>query len=298
MHILAAYDGSPYSKFALDGLRKLAHRHEIDLSIVMVSAFPSMADWSGTTQANYATQFIKPQRKADEKRLQETADSIGDDFRSVRTHLRSGPPGVEIVKLAKSENVDLVVCGAIGRSAIFRVLLGSVSDYVATSADCSALVIRPPASSSGDVQLTPTLPRRVLVGVGNAESDGRLTDWIARLKLPPETDLDLVYVMESRPEYELELLRKATAYWKELRSTASRHLGMMDDKLTASGHRVESKLVEAPHIGAALVEHATKRDCGLIIVGDRRESIVARMLLGSTSRHVLRQAPCSVLIAR
>ena len=298
MHILTAYDDSPYSKYALNCLRQLPHRDEIDLSLVTVSAFPSMVDWSRTTQANYATQFIKPQREADEKRIQEIADSVDGDFRSIRTHLPSGPPGVEIVELAKSENVDLIVCGAIGRSAISRVFLGSVSDYVATSAESSVLVIRPPAVTSRSSLPEPVVPRRVLVGVGNAQTDGRLSDWIARLQLPPDSEIDLVYVMETRPEYELDLLRKASAYWEEVRSTASGHIETMSDELTDAGHRVQRTLVEAPHIGAALVEHANKRDCDLIIVGDRRETIVARILLGSTSRHVLRQAPCSVLIAR
>lgn len=138
----------------------------------------------------------------------------------------------------------------------------------------------------------------MLIGVGNAETDRQLTDWISELQLPSDTEIEFVYVMETRPEYELDLLRKASAYWEEVRSTASRHIETMSDELTAAGHRVKSELVEAPHIGAALVDHANKRDCDLIIVGDRRESILARMLLGSTSRHVLRQAPCSVLIAR
>ena len=149
MHILTAYDDSPYSRFALDGLSKLPHRGEIDLSLVTVSTVPSMADWFGTTQANDATQFIKPQREADEKRMQEIADSVAASFRSIRTHLPSGSPGVEIVKLGKSEKVDLIVCGAIGRSALSRVFLGSVSDYVSTSAECSVLVIRPPAVTTG-----------------------------------------------------------------------------------------------------------------------------------------------------
>ncbi len=297
MHILTAYDDSPYSKYALNCLRQLPHRDEIDLSLVTVSAFPSMVDWSGTTQANYATQFVKPQREADEKRIQKIADAVDGDFRGIRPHLLSGAPGVEIVKLGKSENVDLIVCGAIGRSAISRVFLGSVSDYVATSAESSVLVIRP-AVKSGSSLPEPVVPRRVLVGVGNAQSDGRLSDWIARLQLPPDTEIDLVYVMETRPEYELDLLRKASAYWEEVRSMASGHIETMSDELTAAGYRVQRTLVEAPHIGAALVEHANKRDCNLIIVGDRRETIVARILLGSTSRHVLRQAPCSVLIAR
>ena len=268
MHILAAYDHSPYSKFALDSLRTLAHRDEIDLSLVTVSVFPSMVDWSRTTQANYATQFVKPQREADEKRIQEIADSIDDDFRSVRTYLPSGSPGVEIVKLGKSENVDLIVCGAIGRSALSRVFLGSVSDYVATSAERSVLVIRPPVDTSGNALAEPVSPRRVLVGVGNAETDGRLTDWIAQLQLSSNTEIDLVYVMETRPEYELDLLRKASAYWEELRSTASKHIETMSDELTAIGHGVQRTLIEASHIGAALVEHANKRDCDLIIVGD------------------------------
>lgn len=298
MHILAAYDDSPYSQYALQGLCQFPIRDEIDLSLVTVSAFPSMVTWGVTAEPNYATQFVEPQREADEKRLQEVADSVDQGFRSVRTHLPSGSPGAEIVKLSQSESVDLVACGAIGRSAISRVFLGSVSDYVATSAECSVLVIRPPVVDTDGTMPQPVAPRRVLVGVSNAETDGRLTDWITKLQLPPETDVDLVYVMETRPEYDLDLLRRASTYWKEMQSAASKHVETMGDALTSAGHQVQRRLVEAPHIGAALVEHARKRDCQLIIVGDRRETIVGRLLLGSTSRHVLRHAPCSVLIAR
>ncbi|WP_162006570.1 universal stress protein [Roseimaritima sediminicola] len=304
MHILAAYDGSPYSDYAIEALRRLPHRERVDLSLVTVTVFSSMAAWVATNHAQYGTQLIEPQRAADGRRLEKIADKVRADFRSVRTHLLNGAPGVEIVKFASEHPPDLVICGAIGRSAIARVLLGSVSDYVATSADCSVLVVRPPedfssvAASPEAQPPSPMLPQRVLVGIGNAETDGRLTDWIERLRLAPETQVDLVYVMEKRPEYELDLLRSASAYWKEVRSVAAEHIETVTETLTAAGHRVEAELVEAPHIGAALAEHARKQATDLIIVGDQRQSMVQRVLLGSTSRHVLRHGPCSVLIAR
>jgi len=51
-------------------------------------------------------------------------------------------------------------------------------------------------------------------------------------------------------------------------------------------------------IGQALLDYATEHECKLIITGDRCGTIVERIVLGSTSRYVLREAPCSVLIAR
>lgn len=307
MHILAAYGGSPYSQFMLDSLGKLPSASEADVSLVMVSAFPAVKEGSAAARASYATQFIGPQRQAEERQLHAVAESIDEHFRSVHPHLLHGSPGVEIVKFGETENVDLIVCGAIGQSALSRVLLGSVSDTIATGATCSTLVIRPPtdsrdhrssASESTPLLPPPLTPKRVLIGVGNAESDGRLTDWITRMSLSTTTQIDLVYVMERHPEYELDLLRKASAYWSEVRSTAVGHMDQMCADLQAIGYRVNSTLLEAPHVGAALIEQAKKLDCNLIVVGDRRETMMSRILLGSTSRHVLRQAPCSVLIVR
>lgn len=303
MRVLAAFDGSSCSRFAVNGLRELPCHGELDLLLVTVSQTPLFAGQAEVGFGSDVSQYMAAQQAADGNRLRELAELIGSEFRSLQTHLLAGPAGVEIVELSKAENADLIVCGALGHSTISRVLLGSVSDSIATGAQCSTLVIRPPtldgSDPSSEAKLPePKLPARVLVGVGNAESDGRLIDLITEMQLPVETEVELVCVMETQPGYEVNLIRKASAYWSQVHSTAARHIESMREELETAGYRARTALVEAPHVGAALVEHAGKRQCDLIIVGDQRESIVTRVLLGSTSRHVLRQAACSVLIAR
>ena len=60
-----------------------------------------------------------------------------------------GRPEYAIPEAAVRERSDLVVVGSRGLSSVARVLLGSVSEYVATHAHCSVLVVRPGAVGAG-----------------------------------------------------------------------------------------------------------------------------------------------------
>jgi universal stress protein E len=60
-----------------------------------------------------------------------------------------GRPEYAILEAARRERSDLVVVGSRGLSGVARVLLGSVSEYVATHAHCSVLVVRPGAAGAG-----------------------------------------------------------------------------------------------------------------------------------------------------
>ncbi len=52
-----------------------------------------------------------------------------------------------IVDQAADYKADVIVLGAIGHSAVFRILLGSTADYVANHASCSVLIARPSSAS-------------------------------------------------------------------------------------------------------------------------------------------------------
>jgi len=56
-----------------------------------------------------------------------------------------GRPEYALVETSELDGVDLVVVGSRGLSGVARVLLGSVSEYVAIHAHCSVLVARPGA---------------------------------------------------------------------------------------------------------------------------------------------------------
>lgn len=61
----------------------------------------------------------------------------------IRSQIVEGHPGSTIVEQAGSLGAELVVLGAIGMNTLNRIMLGSVSDFVATHAPCSVLVVRP-----------------------------------------------------------------------------------------------------------------------------------------------------------
>ena len=61
---------------------------------------------------------------------------------AVHAVVRMGKPVDEILKVASSKKVDLIVTGAKGMGAVARFLLGGVSAKVAQHSFCSVLVIR------------------------------------------------------------------------------------------------------------------------------------------------------------
>lgn len=54
-----------------------------------------------------------------------------------------GTPFVEIVRYAKNHEIDLIVMGTHGRSALAHVLMGSVAERVVRKAPCPVMTIRP-----------------------------------------------------------------------------------------------------------------------------------------------------------
>jgi nucleotide-binding universal stress UspA family protein len=60
--------------------------------------------------------------------------------------LVKGEPAAAIARLAKSENVDLIVLGTHGRTGLTRLLMGSVAEAVVRRAVCPVLTYKQPAN--------------------------------------------------------------------------------------------------------------------------------------------------------
>lgn len=61
------------------------------------------------------------------------------------------PPGA-LVRLAESENVDLIVIGTHGRTGLSRLLMGSVAEAVVRKAPCPVLTYKQPNEKSAEDQ--------------------------------------------------------------------------------------------------------------------------------------------------
>ncbi|GAA5509649.1 universal stress protein [Novipirellula caenicola] len=298
MRVLAAVDRSAYSSYALDCLKRMPCHDEVDLLLVTVSPRVPEYDLSGTMFAMDAASVMQREIEAIQESLNAMAAFARNEFRSIETLSPIGPPGHEIVRLAREKRVDLVLMGATGHSALARVLLGSVSDYVATHADCSTLVVRPQGNQLPDPNIASPAPSRILIAISNAECDVDLAAWIAQLDLSPSTEIHLVYVQQILHFYDQELFHQASKYRQDLRPIAVETIETIKEDLQSKGFTTHTKTIESNHIGHGIVEYAEQQKCDLIITGDQRETLIQRLLLGSNSRHVLRHAHCSVLISR
>jgi nucleotide-binding universal stress UspA family protein len=56
--------------------------------------------------------------------------------------VKDGKTTSEILKIIKNQNIDLVVLGSTGKSSISKMVVGSMSEKVASTAKCSVLVVR------------------------------------------------------------------------------------------------------------------------------------------------------------
>lgn len=85
---------------------------------------------------NLTEVLTKQGRETGEQRLKDSGIAKGS------VHLPVGKAFVEIVRLAKEQDVDLVMVGTHGRGAIGHMLLGSVAEKVVRKAPCPVLVVR------------------------------------------------------------------------------------------------------------------------------------------------------------
>lgn len=75
--------------------------------------------------------------------LEETAENLAGAAESVTTRVLFGDVRKELMTLSSEPGLDLLILGARSRSAVSRLLLGSVSHQMAIRASCSVLILRP-----------------------------------------------------------------------------------------------------------------------------------------------------------
>jgi nucleotide-binding universal stress UspA family protein len=132
--MLVAYDGSDGAKRALELVAALA-RHDDQVSIIAVA--------EGIPLFGYASSLPSPDHEEDRQRqLIEAAKVLGEHSLASSLVVRSGDPATAILDVAREEDVDLIVLGTRGMSAVERWLIGSVSSRVLHHAHCSVLVAR------------------------------------------------------------------------------------------------------------------------------------------------------------
>ena len=135
--ILLPVDGSESSSRAVKKAFALAKEIKTDVTAIYVTEFPYLAAVDGTVTYPDLLDIIK-------NRGAETLDSVKKQGEKlgihVKTKLVEGIPDDQIIKEAKKD--DLIIMGCKGRTALNRILIGSVCEKVIHHSKSTVMVIR------------------------------------------------------------------------------------------------------------------------------------------------------------
>lgn len=277
--ILAATDGGPSGRRAVVRAASIARETGAELHAVHVID----PDLEPTTTSS--TPSSTPNRVAET----ELRRHLARIHPRPELHVGHGSTFVEIMRLARSLDVDLIVAGAHRSAGVRRFFIGTTAGRLARHGDRPLLLVRRPVRGPY---------RRVLVGVdaSPASSDAVVT---ARAIAPAATIIPaMVYRVVG--ESKLRHVADETAI-AELRAEVIRHRSEeLADFLAAHARDTvtDEPLLKIGDPNERLPELPSEHHCDLIVVGTHGRTGLRYTLLGSVAEHVLRDTDRDVLLAR
>lgn len=142
--IVVATDFSESSRHALE----VAARYFPDQTLTIFHAYDPPMSGLTSDAAAYRRDYRRVAEQDYRAFLQSAAPSD-----AIKKHaqplIEYGAPSPLLRDYVRDMNVDLVVLGTHGRSAVFAVLIGSVARQIVSEVPCDALIIREPRAATG-----------------------------------------------------------------------------------------------------------------------------------------------------
>ena len=292
MNILIAVDDSTSSLESARCFRELTHQGDVNATVLTVVGLPTTAltESIGHTVSEFVTDALKHDEHA--------FASVVKIFEGSKAHLahitRYGHVGHCIAAAAEEINADLIVVGAKSKSPHDHVTHESVSEYVATHATCSVLVVSPRTASQQQLDH----PLRITIAYDDSKESKAAIEQFGSYLWVRNADIEVVSVVpihavqrDGMDPVELpnspSVVHEATAFTERAAN-----------QLRSQGIRATSRVVEAKHIGSQIAGFAKQHNSDLIVIGSQGQSGIARILLGSTAQYVLRHSDHLVWIVR
>jgi nucleotide-binding universal stress UspA family protein len=210
-------------------------------------------------------------------------------------------PHWTLLRKAVDWRADLIVVGSHGRSALARVLLGSVSQQVLHHAPCSVRIARGATSAATGPAGRGDRPVRLVLGVDGSVDSATAASAVGARAWPAGTEVLVVGVLD---------------WYTLLGSLEFAHTGNTDDEATdhvlprlarcveAVGNDLRrSGLLATTRLTAGdpkrvLLHEAERVGADCVFLGARGHSRLERILIGSVSASVAARAHCSVEVVR
>ena len=300
--ILCPIDFSEFSRPALAHAVAIAGWYESSLALLHVWPFIPVVAIPPGSGVLPSPPTLSPEERgrlaADLKRLGEDA---GADL-SLDVAVVEGQTAVEILRVAGEMPADLVVMGSHGRSGFERLLLGSVTEKVVRKALCPVLTVPRPTSEAGPE--APALFKRIVCAIDFSDCSLHALHYAMSLAQEADARLILVHVIE-RPSTigpgADDMAFPGPRSLQEYVAIAEQEARTRLEDVVPDEVRAYCKVDTVLATGKPyreILRVAAESQADLLVVGTHGRGAVDRMLFGSTTQHLVRQAACPVLTLR
>lgn len=311
MKVFIAYDGSEAADTAIDGLRRAGLPPDGVKALVMSvgevwlppaasedDAFPAQPPPGLKHARKHAEQVVEQARQAAErgsKRVQQ----LFPQWR-VSQEAQNGSPAFELLNRAEEWQADLIVVGSYGRTALSRVVLGSVSQKIITQASTSVHIGRSGTGSGASGE-------RIVIGVDGSPGSLVAVKAAAKRNWTPGSELRIVVADDTLKGSPVWLLiPPVKEFVEEVRAeerTQSEQIALQaagELRAALDNENITvSSVVESGDPKRVLVKHAEEFGADCIFTGATGfSSRLERLVLGSVSAAIAARAHCSVEVVR
>lgn len=215
----------------------------------------------------------------------------------VKVEVLIGIPFVEIVELAKRENVSMVVMGAKGESFVEEILLGSVTENVIRHIQKPVLIhkfalLREKSKKECDL-ICKNIFKRILYPTDFSDSAEKVIDYLKEIADAGCEEVVVYHVQDTR-----HLSPHLMDRIEEFNRIDANRLEKIKAQLEQFGLKKVSTRLETGVSISKILEVAEELDVCLIAMGAYGRSKVAEMFLGSVSENVVRRSSRPVLLVR
>ena len=317
--ILCALDFSDYSPGVLSYSEALCR--EFDATLFLCHVVMNVPALLGTTETSLDPVLL--QRSHDEAAGQELEKMAENLQVSHELVLGRGEAADEISRIAHEMEMDMVVTATQGQSGFKRLLIGSVTEKLMKTIHCPLMVLH--AREGGAPVLDDGIKlKRILVGC-DFSPDSRLAfDYGISLAQEFQATLHLVHVI--KPSEDLGLKQDVhmdISPGDYYRLTTARHYLEVNPqtqeerlkKIRATRNKLIDQLLRMVPMESRnwctpetdlldgepyreLIRYARDENMDMIVLGIRGHTLLERLMVGSTTDRVIRQAPCPVLAVR
>ena len=219
-------------------------------------------------------------------------DLAGDGFKVVTVSSRAFSAAEEILRYAEDNQIDLIIMGTHGRTAISHLLLGSVAERIIRMSKCPVLTFRKDWKDQGEY-------KSILVPIDFSDHSKLALQYALELAELYNSEITLFHAFEQQMHPSFYASGKTSMFEidSELKQRAAEAMTRFRNE--SGKPAIDTKFAFAE--GAAyheIVEYTKKKHFDLLVIATHGLRGLEHFLIGSTTEKVIRHTEIPVLTVK